>query len=106
MSSSKVVSREVREDDYAAVHTLRASVGMGDKDSPALWQRLFFKNPALKRHPGHWPLGWVLEAAGEIVGYIGNIPQVYVSGYNLAKAVDNTDERLIHFGSCDADGVQ
>ena len=33
---------------------------------------------------------------------LGNVSQVYMSRYNLTKAIDNTDERLIHSGRCAA----
>jgi hypothetical protein len=43
------------------------------QDSPANWKRLWNSNPAVEKS-GHQPIGWVLEAEGDIVGYIGSIP--------------------------------
>ena len=40
-------------------------------DSLENWKRLWKENPALLHGQIERPIGWVLEAAGVIVGYLG-----------------------------------
>lgn len=42
-------------------------------DSPENWNRLWRHNPALAQSKVNRPIGWVLEADGQVVGYLGNI---------------------------------
>ncbi|HZW93541.1 MAG TPA: hypothetical protein VFF64_11360 [Candidatus Eremiobacteraceae bacterium] len=42
-------------------------------DSPENWNRLWRRNPALAQSKVNRPIGWVLEADGQVVGYLGNI---------------------------------
>jgi hypothetical protein len=42
-------------------------------DSPENWNRLWRANPALAGGSANRPIGWVLDADREIVGYLGNI---------------------------------
>jgi hypothetical protein len=64
--------REVRFSDFDAVAELKQRWGM-TADSLENWKRLWKENPALMRGEIERPMGWVLEADGLIVGYLGNI---------------------------------
>jgi len=64
--------REARFSDYQAVADLKRRWGLG-ADSIENWERLWRRNPASAESPGERPIGWVLEANGEVVGYIGNV---------------------------------
>ncbi len=66
--------REASFDDYEQIAALQRRTGLTPR-SFAGWTALWEGNPAYR--PGV-PLGWVLEtAAGEIGGYIGNLPLEY-----------------------------
>ena len=72
------LQREADSADYAAIAALKAKCGLR-ADSPENWQRLWHHNPALA--PGRSRcMGWVLEADGQIVGYLGNIARLYQYG--------------------------
>jgi hypothetical protein len=63
--------REVAISDFDEVSKLKARSGIV-VDSLENWNRLWKANPALAS--GHnRPMGWVLDAEGKIVGYLGNI---------------------------------
>jgi hypothetical protein len=64
--------REVTFSDFDGVARLKARSGIV-ADSPENWNRLWRANPALDAGLVKRPLGWVLDADGEIVGYLGNI---------------------------------
>jgi hypothetical protein len=64
--------REVTFADFAAVARLKKRCGIVE-DSPENWTRLWRLNPALGEEEARRPIGWVLDAGGEIVGYLGNI---------------------------------
>jgi hypothetical protein len=64
--------REVTFSDFDGVARLKARSGIV-ADSPENWNRLWRANPALAQGPANRPIGWVLDADGEIVGYLGNI---------------------------------
>jgi hypothetical protein len=64
--------REVRFSDFDAVAELKQRWGM-TADSLENWKRLWKGNPALMHGEIGRPMGWVLEADGVIVGYLGNI---------------------------------
>jgi hypothetical protein len=64
--------REVRFSDFDAVAELKQRWGMV-ADSLDNWKRLWTDNPALMHGEIVRPMGWVLEADGVIVGYLGNI---------------------------------
>ena len=64
--------REAVFSDFDGVAELKRRWGMAE-DSVENWDRLWRQNPALNRAPSPRPIGWVLEAEGKIVGYIGNI---------------------------------
>lgn len=68
--------REVQFSDFDAVAELKQRWGIS-ADSLENWERLWHRNPALMRGEMESqisrPMGWVLEADGAVVGYIGNI---------------------------------
>jgi hypothetical protein len=51
------------------------------------WERLWHHNPALGQMQSKCPIGWVLEADGAVVGYLGNIPVIYRYGDRTLTAV-------------------
>jgi hypothetical protein len=75
-SSSSVMApaklREVTFSDFDKVSKLKQRTGIA-ADSPENWNRLWRDNPALEQGGVKRPIGWVLEAGGEIVGFLGNI---------------------------------
>ena len=68
--------REASFEDYAQIALLQAEYGMGG-GSYEEWQHLWADNPAYVGLHSEWPIGWVLQAGGDIVGYKGNIPVFY-----------------------------
>lgn len=60
-----------------------------DADSLENWERLWHRNPALARGTEERPMGWVLEAGGSIVGYLGSIPLLYRFGDRTLTAVSS-----------------
>jgi hypothetical protein len=73
--ASKVPPAKLREAtfaDFDGVARLKARCGIV-ADSPENWQRLWKANPAMIAGVPPRPIGWVLDAEGEIVGYLGNI---------------------------------
>lgn len=72
---SKVTPAKLREAtfaDFEGIAKLKARSGIV-ADSPENWNRLWKANPALVAGEQTRPIGWVLDAEGEIVGYLGNI---------------------------------
>lgn len=59
--------------DHAQIARLQAENGLGGWSSQE-WQHPWIGNPAYAQFRGEWPIGWILEADREIVGYFGNIP--------------------------------
>ena len=78
--------REARFSDFEAVSELKQRWGM-DADSLENWERLWHGNPALLCGEVKRPIGWVLEADGAIVGYIGNISLQCCYGEKTLAAV-------------------
>jgi hypothetical protein len=68
--------REARFSDCESVAALKARWSMA-ADSAENWQRIWRDNPALAITGLDRPIGWVLEAEGQIVGYLGNIARLY-----------------------------
>ncbi len=68
--------REASFDDYPQIAALQAQRGMRLR-SREEWCHLWINNPAYVDRHGKWPIGWVLEADHNIVGYLGNIPANY-----------------------------
>jgi hypothetical protein len=84
-TSAPVRLREALFSDFPAVAQLKHRWGM-TPDSLENWERLWRLNPALKEQCER-PIGWVLEAEGGVVGYLGNISQIYRYGERTLTAV-------------------
>jgi len=78
--------RQARFSDFAGVARLKRRWGMAP-DSPENWERLWRHNPALAQLKSEAPIGWVLEAEGQVVGYQGNIATLYRYGDRTLIAV-------------------
>jgi hypothetical protein len=78
--------REARFSDFRAVAELKQRWGL-HADSLENWERLWQRNPALLHAPFERPIGWVLEADGAVVGYLGNISLLYRFGDRTLTAV-------------------
>jgi hypothetical protein len=66
--------REAVFADYPRIASLESRYGLLPK-SHEEWTHLWIDNPAC---PPNWTIGWVVEnAAGEIVGYVGNVPSAF-----------------------------
>lgn len=68
--------REAQFSDFPAVNDLKAQMGLSP-DNLENWYRLWKSNPALRFCRQPLPIGWVMEAKGRIVGYLGNIALLY-----------------------------
>ncbi len=77
--------REAVFTDFDAVTDLKRRWGLA-ADSRKNWERLWHHNPALMQGTER-PIGWVLEANGKVVGYIGNISLLYHYGEKTLTAV-------------------
>ncbi|MBO6948082.1 MAG: hypothetical protein JJ855_08895 [Rhodospirillales bacterium] len=79
-SDQKGALRAATVDDAPAITDFLAALGLVMPDGPEAvvqhWRGLWVDNPALAHHSKDVALGWVLEGAGEIKGFFGNIPQV------------------------------
>jgi hypothetical protein len=64
--------REAFFSDFRGVAELKRRWGLLE-DSMETWEHLWRKNPALAHMRSEPPMGWVLEADGKIVGYLGNV---------------------------------
>src|SRR5437763_3293046 len=70
--------RETTLDDYEQIARLEALYGL-DAVTYQEWSHLWLANPVFRHEPG-WPIGWVLEHEGRIVGSMGNIPLEFEIG--------------------------
>jgi hypothetical protein len=68
--------RPARFEDVAQIQALEAAHGM-ETQPPADWRGLWLDNPLWPRLGGRWPIGWVLEAGGRVVGSVTNVPSLY-----------------------------
>ncbi len=84
-TAEKVSLREARLSDFEKVCALNTRLGLGP-DSEANWKHLWLDNPALGA--GESPvIGWVLEAAHAIVGFMGSIRTLHeYQGQTLVAA--------------------
>lgn len=82
--------REARFSDFAAVANLKHRWDMA-ADSLENWERIWHHNPALQHMRTTPPIGWVLEAEGAVVGYLGNISLLYHYGDRILTAVVGTN---------------
>jgi hypothetical protein len=78
--------REAQFADFDGVAELKQRGGL-NADSFENWERLWRHNPALAQSEVERPIGWVLEAGGAIVGYLGNISLLYRLGDRTLTAV-------------------
>jgi hypothetical protein len=78
--------REAQFSDFSGVAELKQR-GSLNADSFENWERLWRHNPALAGSEVERPIGWVLEADGVIVGYLGNISLLYRLGDRTLTAV-------------------
>lgn len=78
--------REAQFSDYQAITDLKQRFGLVP-DSLENWKHLWQYNPALKPLQTKRPIGWVVEAEGKIVGYLGSIPSLYRFGEKTLTAV-------------------
>jgi hypothetical protein len=78
--------REARFSDFPAIAELKQRWGL-NADSLENWDRLWQRNPALLCGDLKRPIGWVLEANGAVVGYLGNISLLYRFGDRTLTAV-------------------
>lgn len=77
--------REALFSDYSAVTQLKERWGL-IPDSMENWERLWRHSPALMSQADR-PIGWVLEANGKTVGYLGNVTSLYRYGNRTLTAV-------------------
>lgn len=82
----RVKLREAAFSDFMAVAKLKERWGLAP-DSAQNWERLWRANPACGKTQVEHPIGWVLEAEREIVGYLGNISLLYRYGDRTLTAV-------------------
>jgi len=80
--------REAEFSDFSAVAELKQRWEL-DADSFENWERLWRRNPVLAQLESHRPIGWVLEAEGRVVGYLGNISSQYRYGTRTLTAVSS-----------------
>jgi hypothetical protein len=85
-TGAPVKLREVDFSDHAAVVDLKRRFGL-TPDVFENWERLWRSNPALENLQTPRPMGWVLEADGRVVGFLGNISLVYRYGDRNLSAV-------------------
>jgi hypothetical protein len=71
--------REVQFSDFEAVAALKSRSGLSS-DSLENWHRIWRDNAAVKFATTPLCKGWVLEADGRIVGYLGSVPLLYQLG--------------------------
>jgi len=81
-----VTLRDAQFSDFRAVKELKQRWGW-NPDSMENWERLWRHNPALDKPQSERPMGWVLEAKGEVIGYLGNISLLYRYGDRTLTAV-------------------
>jgi len=67
--------RETTFEDFEQISRLERRFDVGRKTFDD-WQSLWTANPAYRSRRG-WPIGWVLDHDGRIVGSLGNIPVDY-----------------------------
>ena len=77
--------REVNHDDLGPVAALLGAASMS-VPTPEKWRHLWERNPALRRDGPPIPRGWVLEAAGRVVGFACNFAQEFALGGRTLSA--------------------
>lgn len=76
MGTIAIKIREARFDDFAAVGPLKQRHGLVTVWRESRWSFLWRENP-VHQTLTNWPIGWILEAEGRVVGYLGNVPVRY-----------------------------
>jgi hypothetical protein len=86
---SSVVPAKLREATFADFDKVAKLKERSDivADSIENWNRLWRRNPALAQSKVNRPIGWVLEADGQVVGYLGNISLLCHYGGRTLTAV-------------------
>jgi|SRR5579871_3332692 len=86
-TKTKMRIREASLEDYGKIAALQARNGLTAR-TYADWSALCVQNPVYLQSDRHVPIGWVLETgAGEIGGFIGNLPLAYhLNGRDLRAA--------------------
>src|ERR1700751_5184755 len=75
--SGSVNIRIASFEDYDQISSLESKYGL-DAKSYEEWTHLWSNNPVSGREKPVWPIGWILEDKQRVVGYVGNIPLMYV----------------------------
>lgn len=78
--------REATFADFEAVRALKRRWGL-IPDSYENWERIWRSNPAIQDRNQEFPIGWVLESEGRVVGYLGNVASQYRFGGRTLTAV-------------------
>jgi len=79
-----MIVRESRLGDETSVIELWVRNGLTPNPSANDWNWLWLENPAYQQG---WPLGWVLEKDGKILGYLGNVPlRYFIKGKSITVA--------------------
>jgi len=74
-TTADVKIREAVLGDYDQIAALGTRSGL-NTPSRQEWEHLWVDNPVFKKF-AHWPIGWIAEHNGVVVGYFGNIPVNY-----------------------------
>ena len=74
-TESRAIRRAATFEDYEQIIDLQSRNGLGYKPYEQ-WRHLWVNNPAWRKQ-ANWPIGYLLEASGKIVGYVGSIPLAY-----------------------------
>lgn len=82
--------REASLSDYDQIAAVMVRNGLRTRPRDA-WVALWKGNPAYERTDGRWPIGWVLEAEGRLVGCVANVPCNYVFRGELVRAAAECD---------------
>jgi hypothetical protein len=69
--------RVARFEDYPRIEKLESEHSLVTLSTRA-WRHIWMDNPLLARLGDSWPVGWVLEDDGRIVGSLSNVPTAYV----------------------------
>jgi hypothetical protein len=72
----QIAVREAKFEDFEQVSAMNSRLGQGP-DTAENWRRLWRDNPAIRLCGAPSRIGWVLEDAGRIVGFLGSIPLIY-----------------------------
>ena len=92
--SKPLIVREARFEDQAGADLVLKKVGMRGM-CKTFWNLLFLSNPTRLKMPVEYPLGWVVEDDGKIVGFGANLIDMYhFNGQDLVCAL-GTDTAIL-----------